>query len=221
MATSGTTAFDLTVEEVIVEAYERCGLSAQSGFDLKMARRSLNLLFAEWANRGLNLWTIEQKTQILTSGTTTYSLGTDVVDILSAVLTTADDSTIDSQLDRISRAEYLHISKKTTQSSPSQYYLERTITPTLYLYPTPNDAHTFKYYALTRIQDAGVYTNNTEVPFRFLPCLVAGLSYYLAMKKAPERLQILKQVYEDEWQRASAEDSTRASVRIVPKIGVM
>jgi hypothetical protein len=221
MATSSTTTFDLTVEEIIEEAYERCGLSVRSGFDLKMARRSMNLLFAEWGNRGLNLWTIELRTQTLTSGTLSYDLGTDVVDIMSAVLTTASDTTNDSQLDRISRAEYLHIAKKTTSATPTQYYLERSITPKLYLYPEPNAADTFKYYALTRIQDAGAYTNNAEVPFRFLPCLVAGLAYYIAMKKAPERIQLLKQVYEDEWQRAAAEDSTRTSVKLVPKIGVM
>ena len=221
MATSGTTSFDLTIEEIIAESYERCGLYVRSGYDLKTSRRSLNLLFAEWANRGLNLWTIEQRTKTLTAGTTSYDLDTDLVDILSAVLFTADDTAVDKQLERLSRAEYLHISKKTTQSVSTQYYLERSITPKLYLYPTPDAADTFKYYALTRIQDAGSYSGNAEVPFRFLPCLVAGLSYYIAMKKAPDRIQLLKQVYEDEWQRASAEDSTRSSIKIVPKIGVM
>ena len=221
MALSGTTTFDLTIEEVIEEAYERCGLSVRSGFDLKMARRSMNLLFAEWANRGLNLWTIEQRTQTLTASTTSYNLDTDLVDILSAVLYEASDTTVDKQLDRLSRAEYLHISKKSTEATPTQFFLERAITPKLYLYPTPNAADTFKYYALTRLQDAGDYTNNAEVPFRFLPSLTAGLAYYLAMKKAPDRIQLLKASYEDEWQRAAAEDSTRASVNLVPKIGVM
>ena len=221
MALSGTTAFDLTIEEIIEEAYERCGLSVRSGFDLKMARRSLNIMFAEWANRGLNLWTIEQRTQTLTASTTSYDLDTDLVDIMSAVLYEASDTTVDKQLDRLSRAEYLHISKKSTEATPTQFFLERAITPKLYLYPTPNAADTFKYYALSRIQDAGEYTNNSEVPFRFLPCMSAGLAYYLAMKKAPERIQLLKAAYEDEWQRAAAEDSTRASVNLVPKIGVM
>ena len=221
MATSGTTSFDLSIEEIIAEAFERCGLSVRSGYDLRTSRRSLNLLFAEWANRGLNLWTIEQRTKTLTAGTTSYDLDADLVDILSAVLFTANDTTVDKQLERLSRAEYLHISKKTTSAVSTQYYLERSITPKLFLYPTPNAADTFKYYALTRIQDAGSYSGNAEVPFRFLPCLVAGLSYYIAMKKAPERIQLLKQVYEDEWTRASQEDSTRSSLRIVPHVGVM
>ena len=221
MATSGTTSFDLSIEEIIAEAFERCGLSVRSGYDLRTSRRSLNLLLAEWANRGLNLWTIEQRTKTLTAGTTSYDLDADLVDILSAVLFTANDTTVDKQLERLSRAEYLHISKKTTSAVSTQYYLERSITPKLFLYPTPNAADTFKYYALTRIQDAGSYSGNAEVPFRFLPCLVAGLSYYIAMKKAPERIQLLKQVYEDEWTRASQEDSTRSSLRIVPNVGVM
>ena len=220
MATSGTTSFDLTIEEIIAESYERCGLYVRSGYDLKTSRRSLNLLFAEWANRGLNLWTIEQRTKTLTAGTSSYDLDADLVDILSAVITEASDSTVDRKIERISRAEYLHISKKSTSASPTQFYIERSITPKLYVYATPDAADTFKYYALTRIQDAGSYSGNAEVPFRFLPCVVAGLAYYIAMKKAPDRLQLLKQVYEDEWQRASAEDSTRSSIKIVPNIGV-
>ena len=221
MATSGTTTFDLSIEEIIAESFERCGLSVRSGYDLKTSRRSLNLLFAEWANRGLNLWTIEQRTKTLVAGTTSYDLDADLVDILSAVLFTASDTTVDKQVERLSRAEYLHLSKKTTQATSTQYYLERSITPKLYLYPTPDAADTFKYYALTRIQDAGSYSNNAEIPFRFLPCLVAGLAYYIAMKKAPDRIQLLKQVYEDEWTRASQEDSTRSSLRIVPNVGSM
>lgn len=220
MATSGTTSFDLSIEEIIAEAFERCGLSVRSGYDLRTSRRSLNLLFAEWANRGLNLWTIEQRTKTLTAGTSSYDLDADLVDILSAVITEASDSTVDRQIERISRAEYLHISKKSTSASPTQFYIERSITPKLYVYATPDAADTFKYYALTRIQDAGSYSGNAEVPFRFLPCLVAGLAYYIAMKKAPDRIQLLKQVYEDEWLRASSEDSTRSSIKIVPNIGV-
>ena len=180
----------------------------RSGYDLKTSRRSLNLLFAEWANRGLNLWTIEQRTKTLTAGTSSYDLDTDLVDILSAVVTEASDTTVDRQIERISRAEYLNISKKSTSGSPTQFYIERTITPKLYVYPTPDSADTFKYYSMSRIQDAGSYTNNPEIPFRFLPCLVSGLAYYIAMKKAPDRIGLLKQVYEDEWMRASSEDST-------------
>lgn len=221
MALSGTTSFDLYIEEVIEEAFERCGLNARSGYDLKTARRSLNILFSEWANRGLNLWTIELRTKTLTASTSSYSLDTDLVDILSAVTYKASDTTVDNEVERISRAEYLNISKKSTEGKPSQFYLERTITPTLYLYPTPDAADTFKYYGLTRIQDAGDYTNTAEVPFRFIPCMTAGLAYYIAIKKSPERIQFLKAAYEEEFQRAAAEDSTRASIHLVPAVGVI
>jgi|TARA_Y100000296_G_scaffold45935_1_gene52675 hypothetical protein len=221
MALSGTTSFDLYIEEVIEEAFERCGFNARTGYDLKTARRSLNILFSEWANRGLNLWTIELRTKTLTASTSSYSLDTDLVDILSAVTYKASDTTVDNEVERISRAEYLNISKKSTEGKPSQFYLERTITPTLYLYPTPDAADTFKYYGLTRIQDAGDYTNTAEVPFRFIPCMTAGLAYYIAIKKSPERIQFLKAAYEEEFQRAAAEDSTRASIHLVPAAGVI
>ena len=192
MALSGTTTFDLTIEEIIEEAFERCGLQVRTGYDIKTARRSLNIMFAEWANRGLNLWTIELNTQTLTASTASYDLGTDVIDIVSAVVYEASDTTIDYEIERISRAEYLNIPKKSTEARPSQYYLERSITPKLYLYPTPDAADTFKYYALTRMNDAGGYTNNAEIPFRFIPCMVAGLAYYISMKKAPERIPMVK-----------------------------
>ncbi len=221
MALSGTTSFDLYIEEIIEEAFERCGFNARMGYDLKTARRSLNILFSEWANRGLNLWTIELRTKTLTASTSSYSLDTDLVDILSAVTYKASDTTVDNEVERISRAEYLNISKKSTEGKPSQFYLERTITPTLYLYPTPDAADTFKYYGLTRIQDAGDYTNTAEVPFRFIPCMTAGLAYYIAIKKSPERIQFLKAAYEEEFQRAAAEDSTRASIHLVPAAGVI
>ena len=221
MALSGTTSFDLYIEEIIEEAFERCGFNARRGYDLKTARRSLNILFSEWANRGLNLWTIELRTKTLTASTSSYSLDTDLVDILSAVTYKASDTTVDNEVERISRAEYLNISKKSTEGKPTQFYLERTITPTLYLYPTPDAADTFKYYGLTRIQDAGGYTNTAEVPFRFIPCMTAGLAYYIAIKKAAERIQFLKAAYEEEFQRAAAEDSTRASIHLVPAAGVI
>ena len=221
MALSGTTSFDLYIEEVIEEAFERCGFNARTGYDLKTARRSLNILFSEWANRGLNLWTIELRTKTLTASTSSYSLDTDLVDILSAVTYKASDTTVDNEVERISRAEYLNISKKSTEGKPTQFYLERTITPTLYLYPTPDAADTFKYYGLTRIQDAGDYTNTAEVPFRFIPCMTAGLAYYIAIKKSPERIQFLKAAYEEEFQRAAAEDSTRASIHLIPAAGVI
>ena len=222
MALSGTNAFNLDVDEVIQEAFERCGLHARSGYDLKSARRSLNLLLAEWANRGINLWTVELRTQTLTASTTSYTLDSDLIDILEAVVYKASDTTTDMEVDRISRAEYLNISKKSTEAVPTQYYLLRgQSTPTLYLYPTPDAADTFKYWGLTKIQDAGDYEDELDVPTRFLPCLTAGMAYYVSLKKSPERTPLLKQLYEEEWQRASEEDRPSSSFYAIPERGVI
>ena len=222
MALSGTNAFDLDVDDVIQEAFERCGLHARSGYDLKSARRSLNLLLAEWANRGINLWTVELRTQTLTASTTSYTLDSDLIDILEAVVYKASDTATDMEVDRISHAEYLNISKKSTEAVPTQYYLLRgQSTPTLYLYPTPDAADTFKYWGLTKIQDAGDYEDELDVPTRFLPCLTAGMAYYVSLKKSPERTPLLKQLYEEEWQRASEEDRPRSSFYAIPERGVI
>ena len=222
MALSGTNAFNLDVDDVIQEAFERCGLHARSGYDLKSARRSLNLLLAEWANRGINLWTVELRTQTLTASTTSYTLDSDLIDILEAVVYKASDTTTDMEVDRISRAEYLNISKKSTEAVPTQYYLLRgQSTPTLYLYPTPDAADTFKYWGLTKIQDAGDYEDELDVPTRFLPCLTAGMAYYVSLKKSPERTPLLKQIYDEEWQRASEEDRPRSSFYAIPERGVI
>ena len=220
MALSGTNAFNLDVDDVIQEAFERCGLHARSGYDLKSARRSLNLLLAEWANRGINLWTVELRTQTLTASTTSYTLDSDLIDILEAVVYKASDTATDMEVDRISRAEYLNISKKSTEAVPTQYYLLRgQSTPTLYLYPTPDAADTFKYWGLTKIQDAGDYEDELDVPTRFLPCLTAGMAYYVSLKKSPERTPLLKQIYDEEWQRASEEDRPRSSFYAIPERG--
>ena len=145
MATSGTTTFNLDVDQVIEEAFERCGLNSRSGYDLKSARRSLNIMLAEWANRGINLWTVELRTKTLTASTSSYTLDSDLIDILEAVLYTTSNTTTDVEVDRISRAEYLNIAKKSTEAVPTQYYLLRgQSTPKLYLYPTPDAADTFK-----------------------------------------------------------------------------
>jgi hypothetical protein len=182
----------------------------------------LNLLLAEWANRGINLWTVELRTQTLTASTTSYTLDSDLIDILEAVVYKASDTTTDMEVDRISRAEYLNISKKSTEAVPTQYYLLRgQSTPTLYLYPTPDAADTFKYWGLTKIQDAGDYEDELDVPTRFLPCLTAGMAYYVSLKKSPERTPLLKQLYEEEWQRASEEDRPRSSFYAIPERGVI
>ncbi len=216
MAVSGSTDFELDVAEYIEEAFERCGLEARTGYDLKTAKRSLNLLFADWANRGLNQWTINQRTFTVTSGDGETSLGTDVIDILSLVV--RRDGT-DYSLSRISRDEYLSIPTKTTTGRPTQFFLDRQITPNLKLWPLPdNSTDVIVYDALTRIDDADTYINTVDMPFRFYPCLAAGLAYYIAMKRAPERLQILKPIYDEEINRAMDEDRDRASFRVAPDL---
>jgi len=219
MTTSGVANFDLQFDDLIAEAYERCGLEVRAGYDMKTALRSLNLIFAEWANRGLNLWTIEQRTQVLTAGLNNYNLPDDTVNALSAVIRTGSGSTQqDITIDRISRAEYLHIPNKNTESRPAQYYIQRSVPTTLYLYPAPDSTttYTFVYYAVRRIDNAGTYINTADIVFRFLPALVAALAYYLALKKAPERVQMLKLYYEEEFARAAMEDRDTASVFLIP-----
>lgn len=223
MATSGTTTFNLDFDDLIEEAYERCGLESRTGYDLRTARRSLNIMFMEWANRGLNLWTIEQRSLALVAGTAQYNLPADTVNILSAVVRTGSGETQqDITLDRISQNEYLHVPDKLSQSRPSQFYLQRTATPVLFIYPAPDatSAYTFQYYTVRRIQDVGALTNTSDVVFRFLPALVAGLSYHLAVKKAPDRVVVLKQLYEEEFARAAMEDRDTASVYLTPEISV-
>ena len=193
MATSGTTAFDLSVDEIIEEAYERCGIELRTGYDLETARRSLNLMIAEWANRGLNQWLIVKNNFTVTEGTNYVDLGTDVIDITSAVI--QRDNT-DFQLERISRSDFLYTPEKADKARPTQFFLERHITPRIYLYPTTE--------------------NSTDVVFRFHPCMTAGLSYYIAIKRAPDRVQLLKQIYDEEFDRAAFEDIDSVSSKFVP-----
>ena len=216
MAVSGSKNFELDVTEYIEEAFERCGREVRTGYDIKTAKRSMNLLFADWANRGLNAWTIEQTTQALTQGTSNYSLGADTIDILSAVIRRSD---VDYGIDRLSRDDYLNIPNKTTQGRPSQFFLDRLITPVLKIWPVPeNSTDVVVFDRLVRIDDADTAQNTVEVPFRFYPCLAAGLAYYIAIKKAPDRVQVLKAVYEEEMDRAMSMDRDRASFNIVPSL---
>ena len=220
MATSGTTAFDLSIDDLVEEAFERCGMRMTAGYQLNSARRSLNLLFLDWANRGLNLWTIEQGTKSLTQADASVTLGTDTVNVLSAVIRTGTGTNQqDVQLERISREEYLNLSNKNSQGRPSQFYVERSNTPTAYVYPASDSNYTLVYYRIRRIEDAGNYTNTSDVNFRFLPCLVSGLAYQLALKYAPDRVGILKQIYEEDFMRAEMEDRDSASTRFVPAVG--
>ncbi len=214
MTTSGSRDFNLDVGEIIEEAYERCGLEVRTGYDARTARRSLNLMFADWANRGLNLWTVTQTTQALTQGTSTYTLAADVVDILEMVL--RRDGT-DYEVERISRGEYLTFPNKTAQGRPSQFYFDRQIQPVITLWQPPeNSTDILVFYYVRRLQDADTLVNTTDMPFRFYPCMVAGLAYYIAMKRAPERMQILKAVYEEEFMRAADEDRDRVSLFLQP-----
>lgn len=215
MALSGTADFELDVAEYIEEAFERCGLEVRTGYDLKTAKRSLNLMLAEWANRGLNQWTIKQRSQAVTQGTGNYAIDADVIDVLSVIV--RRDNT-DYALDRYSREEFLTIPNKTTQGRPSQFFLDRQITPNLQLWPVPENSTDIVFYdALTRMQDADTFINSSDMPFRFYPCLAAGLAYYIAIKRAPQRIQILKAAYEEEFERAMTEDRDRASFNVVPR----
>ena len=216
MTVSGSTNFELDVADYIEEAFERCGLEVCTVYDLKRAKRSMNLLFADWANRGLNQWTIEQRSFTVTSNDGDYTLGADVIDILSLVVRR---SGTDYAISRISRDEYLNIPTKTTQGRPTQYFVDRQITPVLKIWPLPdNSTDTILYDALTRVDDAGNYTNTIGIPFRFYPALAAGLAYYIGIKRAPDRVQMLKSLYEEELGRAMEEDRDRASFRIAPDL---
>ena len=215
MTTSNSQDFQLDVAEYIEEAFERCGLEVRTGYDLKSAKRSLNLMLAEWANRGLNQWTIAQRTVSVVQGTGEYTLDADIIDILAAV---AKRDGTEYSLSRLSRDEYLTIPNKTTQGQPNQFFLDRQVTPSLKIWPTPdNSTDVIVYNALTRMDDADTYINTVDMPFRFYPCLAAGLAYYIAVKRAPQRVQLLKAMYEEEFERAMTEDRDRASFNVVPQ----
>ena len=215
MATSDSKDFELDVSEYIEEVFERCGLEVMTGYDLKTARRSLNLLLADWANRGLNQWTIKQRTLSLVQSDGQYNLGADVIDVLSVV---ARRDGTDYSMARLSRDSFISIPDKTTEGRPNQFFLDRQLTPNLKVWPVPeNSTDVILYDALTRMDDADTFSNTLDMPFRFYPCLAAGLAYYISMKKAPNRVQLLKSVYEEEFDRASVEDRDRASFNIVPR----
>ena len=224
MATSGTTAFNLNIDEIIDEGFERCGISTASGYDLRSARRSLDLLFAEWGNRGIHLWKVALHENALVSGQAEYSVSAGVSDVLEAFVSSTaassdSSSTQDVSLTKIDRSTYAALPNKLATGQPSQYYVSRETTPKIYLYQAPdlNTYTTLKYYVIKRIEDAGAYTNDADVAYRFLPCMCAGLAYYLSMKKAPSLVQQNKLVYEDELKRALDEDGQRTSTYITPQ----
>ena len=232
--TSGTTVFDKTfaIDEIIEEAYERIGMQGVSGNQLRMARRSLNIMFQEWGNRGLHYWEVANNSFTLVDGQAVYTMfrstddGTSsatavygVDDVLEASYRNA--SSVDSPLSKINRSTYQGLANKTSEGTPTQYFVQRFIdkvTVTLYLTPGSSQAgHIVNYYYVKRIQDVGDYTNATDVPYRFVPCMASGLSYYLSQKFKPELTQQMKLIYEDELQRALAEDGSSSSSFITPK----
>lgn len=225
MTTSGTTSFNMNFTEIAEEAFERAGREMRSGYDLRTARRSMNLLTIEWANRGLNLWTIEQGTINLVQGTATYNLPTDAIDVLEHVIRTgagSEATQADLNITRISVSTYATIPNKLTQARPIQVFVDRQRdNPTITVWPVPDGStsYQFVYWMLRRIQDAGSGVETPDMPFRFLPCLVAGLAYYIAMKipEGAPRIELLKGAYEEQWNLAAGEDREKAAIRLVPR----
>jgi hypothetical protein len=232
MTTSGTTTFNLDLNSLVEEAFERCGAELRTGYDLRTARRSLNLLTIEWANRGINLWTVEQGSIALTQGTITYDLPVDTIDLIEHVIRTQSGiPQTDINITRISLDTYATIPNKNTQGRPIQVWINRqsgatdpdtgVVYPQINVWPCPDQSnyYTFVYWRLKRIQDAGNGVTTQDIPFRLLPALVSGLAYYLAMKipEAAERLPMLKAVYDEQWDLASSEDREKAALRLAPR----
>lgn len=232
MTTSGTTNFDLDLNELIEEAFERCGAELRTGYDLRTARRSLNLLTIEWANRGINLWTIEEGTIPLVEGVAQYGMPADTIDLLEHVVRTqSGQGQTDINITRISVSTYATIPNKNAQGRPIQLWFDRlggqnsagtgTQYPTINVWPVPDQSnyYTLAIWRLRRIQDAGSGVTTQDIPFRFLPALVAGLAYHLSMKlpDAMVRTPMLKQMYDEAWQQASDEDREKAPLRIAPR----
>jgi hypothetical protein len=221
MTTSGTAVFNLDVSDLIEESFERCGQELRTGYELKTARRSLNLLTVEWSNRGINLWTVEEGVIPLVQGQGTYNLPTDTIDLLDMVVRngTAQNQT-DINISRISVSTYSTIPNKNATGRPIQVWINRQITPQINVWPTPDgNQYSFIYWRLRRIQDASGSTQTMDIPFRFLNCLVAGLAYYLSMKLPvdPGRRVELKMDYEQQLQMAMDEDREKAPLRFVPR----
>jgi hypothetical protein len=242
MTTSGTQSFNLDLTEIVEEAFERCGQELRTGYDMRTARRSMNLLFADWANRGINLWTVEQGQIPLVQGINTYALPIDTVDLIEHVVRTnsgQQNNQADLTISRISVSTYATIPNKLQQDRPIQVWVNRqsgatypltgapsyanTSTgvdaPQITVWPTPDGSqtYTFVYWRLRRIQDAGNGVNTFDIPFRMIPALTAGLSYYLAIKLAPDRVAMRKQEYDEAWDIASSEDRDKSPIRFVPR----
>jgi hypothetical protein len=231
VTTSGTESFNLDLNDIIEEAFERCGIEVRTGYEHRTARRSLNLLTIEWANRGINLWTIEQGSIPMVQGQIVYDLPVDTIDLLDQVIRTQTNvNQTDINISRISVSTYATIPNKNAQGRPIQVWVNRQsgatepsgiAYPQINVWPTPDqsDFYTFVYWRLRRIQDAGNGTTTQDIPFRMLNCLVAGLAYYLSLKipEAIGRIEMLKMAYEEQWLLASSEDREKASLRLAPR----
>jgi len=224
MATSGTTSFDLDFTEIAEEAWERAGSEMRSGYDLATARRSMNLMTIEWQNRGINMWTIDSGTVSLVSGTSQYDLPADTIDLLDhAIRTNAGNTSTQSDLtiSRIGVSTYASIPNKLSTGRPIQVWVERLATPRINVWPVPDASYTFVYWRMRRIQDAGNGVETADMSFRFLPALVAGLAYHIAMK-VPDlvsRIEMLKAAYEEQYTLAAGEDREKTSEHFVPRVG--
>ena len=223
MATSGTRTFTLYVNEIIEEAYSRIGGETITGKESSSARRSLNLLFKEWSNRSIQLWSVSEATQTLTSGTANYTLNSYTIDVEEAVIsvTNADGTRTDFEMERISRDDYLRIPDKSNSGRPSQYFVDKQLTPVVYLYPTPDSADSFRYKERKALEDITAATETIDIPNRFLPCAISGLAYYLSLKRPQiemQRRQELKMLYEEEFNRAMQDNREKVDLKITPDL---
>jgi len=223
VTTSGTTSFSPSIVEIIEEAYERAGYEIRSGYEFKTAVRSLNFLLSEWANRGLNLWSIDQQTLSLVAGTGTYTLPSDTVDTIEHEirLSSGSGGYTDLYVEKFTVSQWAQIPNKFTTGRPINCYVQRlSAAPVINFWPVPDQAYTFVYWRLRRLQDAGTGTNTPDIPFRFVPAIVAGLAFHIAVKKGSptDRVQGLKLMYDEAWQMASDEDRDRSSFYFVPYV---
>ena len=219
MTTSGTAVWNLDIADAIEEAYERAGLEARTGYDYRTARRSLNIMSAEWSNRGLNLWTVQENSLVLTPGTKTYTLPADTIDIIETIIRVNSNGTpLDYTVSRIGVGDYATLPNKNSTGRPLQIYVDRQINPTYTLWPVPDLPYTIIYWTMRRIQDATNATDVMDMPVRFVPALVAGLAFQLAMKRpeAAARVPMLKAEYMEQFQLAADEDRGREPARFVP-----
>ena len=216
MASSGTTSFALQIDDVIEEAYDRCGIESRSGYDLKTARRSLNLLLQNLQNEHPALWKTIPTSQALVKGTTSYTLDAKILDMGNVVIRR---NGVDTQISRLSRDEYQSRPNKSSEGRPTQYYFEKLTTPKLYVYPAPeNSTDTIEFYAVERIEDVGNYDNTMDVPSNAVEMVTSGLAYKISVKRSPERVQFLKSIYDEEKLRFEQEDSEGVSTRLLPGV---